>query len=61
LERSGSACRVGTSAATRKAFVNVYTELGRRIRIFTALPIETIERFALERWVTEIGKSGRAA
>lgn len=47
---------VGTSAATRKAFVNVYTELERRIRIFTALPIETLERFALERWVTEIGK-----
>jgi protein-tyrosine-phosphatase/DNA-binding transcriptional ArsR family regulator len=52
---------VGTSAAARKAFVNVYTELERRIRIFTALPIETLERFALERWVTEIGKLDMAA
>jgi arsenate reductase len=52
---------VGTSAATRKAFVKVYTEMERRIRIFTALPIETLERFALERWVTEIGKLDLAA
>jgi ArsR family transcriptional regulator, arsenate/arsenite/antimonite-responsive transcriptional repressor / arsenate reductase (thioredoxin) len=52
---------IGTGAATRKAFVNVYTELERRIRIFTALPIETLERFALERWVTEIGKLDLAA
>ena len=33
----------------------------QRIRIFTALPIETLERFALERWVTEIGKLNLAA
>ena len=52
---------VGTSAATRKAFLKVYTELEQRIRIFTALPIETLERFALERWVTEIGKLNLAA
>jgi ArsR family transcriptional regulator, arsenate/arsenite/antimonite-responsive transcriptional repressor / arsenate reductase (thioredoxin) len=51
----------GTSAAIRKTFVNVYNELERRIRIFTALPIETLERFALERWVTEIGKLDLAA
>ncbi len=52
---------VGTSAPTRKAFFKVYTELEQRIRIFTALPIETLERFALERWVTEIGKLNLAA
>jgi len=52
---------VGTSAATRKAFVKVCTELEQRIRIFSALPIETLERFALERWVTEIGKLNLAA
>ena len=52
---------VGTSAAARKAFLKVYTELEQRIRIFTALPIETLERFALERWVTEIGKLNLAA
>ena len=50
-----------TNGARRKAFVKVYTELEQRIRIFTALPIETLERFALERWVTEIGKLNLAA
>jgi ArsR family transcriptional regulator, arsenate/arsenite/antimonite-responsive transcriptional repressor / arsenate reductase (thioredoxin) len=52
---------VGTSTARRKAFLKVYTELEQRIRIFTALPIETLERFALERWVTAIGKLNLAA
>jgi arsenate reductase len=51
----------GSSSATRKAFVKAYNELEQRIRIFTALPIETLERFALERWVTEIGKLNLAA
>jgi hypothetical protein len=36
-------------------FLKVYTELEQRIRIFTALQIETLERFALERRVAEIG------
>jgi protein-tyrosine-phosphatase len=45
----------GTSAAQRKVFLKVYTELEQRIRIFTALQIETLERFALERRVAEIG------
>ncbi len=52
---------VGGSAAKRRAFVKAYTALEQRIRIFTALPIETLERFALERWVTEIGKLSLAA
>jgi ArsR family transcriptional regulator, arsenate/arsenite/antimonite-responsive transcriptional repressor / arsenate reductase (thioredoxin) len=52
---------VGSHAAKRRAFVKVHTELEQRIRIFTALPIETLERFALERWVTEIGKLSLAA
>jgi ArsR family transcriptional regulator, arsenate/arsenite/antimonite-responsive transcriptional repressor / arsenate reductase (thioredoxin) len=51
----------GSSAAKRAAFHKVYSELEQRIRIFTALPIETLERFALERWVTEIGKLNLAA
>jgi protein-tyrosine-phosphatase len=52
---------VGTSSDIRKAFRKAYNELEQRIRIFTALPIETLERFALERWVTEIGKLNLAA
>ena len=51
----------GSSAAKREAFHKVYNQLEQRIRIFTALPIETLERFALERWVTEIGKLNLAA
>lgn len=50
-----------TNGAKRKAFLKVYAELEQRIRIFTALPIETLERFALERWVSEIGKLDLAA
>lgn len=52
---------VGTAAAKRRAFTRVYRELEQRIRIFAALPIETLERFALERWVSEIGKLNLAA
>ena len=44
-----------------KAFVEAYNAVERRIKIFTALPIETLERFALQRWVTEIGKLDLAA
>jgi arsenate reductase len=51
----------GSSADRRRAFVKAYDELDQRIRIFTALPIATLERFALERWVTEIGKLNLAA
>jgi protein-tyrosine-phosphatase/DNA-binding transcriptional ArsR family regulator len=52
---------VDSSGSKRKAFVKVYAELEQRIRIFTALPIETLGRFALERWVTELGKLELAA
>jgi arsenate reductase len=51
----------GPTSVTRKAFATAYTELEQRVRIFTALPIETLERFALERWVAEIGKLNLAA
>jgi protein-tyrosine-phosphatase/DNA-binding transcriptional ArsR family regulator len=52
---------VGANAARRRTFLGIYTELEQRIRIFTSLPIETLERFALERWVREIGKLKLAA
>jgi len=51
----------GAAVAKRKAFVKAYTELERRIRIFAALPIEVLERYAVERWVSEIGKLRLAA
>ena len=51
----------GKDRARAKTFAKVYRELERRIRIFTALPIETLEPFALERWVTALGKLDLAA
>lgn len=51
----------GSAAATRKVFLETYGALEQRIRIFTSLPVETLERFALERWITEIGKLDLAA
>ena len=47
---------VGTEEATRRFFLRIYTELENRIKIFTSLRIELLDRFALERRVKEIGK-----
>lgn len=52
---------VGDDEARHDAFLKTYYQLEQRIRIFTSLPIETLERFALERWVNEIGKLNLAA
>ncbi len=35
-------------------FLRVFKELEHRIKIFTSLPIDTLERFAVERRVREI-------
>ena len=51
----------GSISATRSPFLKTYSAIEQKIRIFTALPIETLERFALQRWVTEIGKLDFAA
>jgi arsenate reductase len=51
----------GTGPAKRQAFVKAYTNIEQRIRIFAALPIEAMQRFALENWVAEIGKLNLAA
>jgi arsenate reductase len=48
---------VGTEEATRRFFLRIYTELESRIKIFTSLRIDLLDRFALERRVREIGKS----
>lgn len=47
---------VGPDEAKRKFFLRIYTELENRIKIFTSLRIETLDRFALEKRVKEIGK-----
>jgi protein-tyrosine-phosphatase/DNA-binding transcriptional ArsR family regulator len=51
----------GSGSAKRKVFLETYAALEQRIKVFTSLPVETLERFALERWVTEIGKLDLAA
>ena len=52
---SDPAAFVGTDEAKRRFFLRIYTELENRIKIFTSLPFESLDRFALERRVREIG------
>jgi protein-tyrosine-phosphatase len=47
---------VGTKEAARRFFFRVYTELDNRIKIFTSLQVEALDRLALEQRVREIGK-----
>lgn len=47
----------GSDEATRRFFLRVYTELENRIKIFTSLPIDALDRYTLERRVREIGKA----
>ena len=45
----------GSEEAKRRFFLQIYTELENRIKIFTSLPFDSLDRFALERRVREIG------
>lgn len=47
----------GTEEERRKAFFKAYTELYRRISLFTCLPIETLSDLALKEKLDEIGRS----
>jgi protein-tyrosine-phosphatase len=47
---------VGSQEQTRRFFHRIYIELENRIKIFTSLPFDALDRFALERRVKEIGK-----
>ena len=47
---------VGSEDAQRRFFLRIYTELENRIKIFTSLPFDSLDRFALEQRVKEIGK-----
>ena len=46
----------GTDQEQRRFFYRIYTELENRIKIFTSLPVDSLDRFALEQRVREIGK-----
>src|ERR1700729_2550870 len=52
---SDPAAFVGSDEAKRRFFLRIYTELENRIKIFTSLPFDSLDRFALERRVREIG------
>jgi len=45
----------GTDERKRAAFHDTFVALARRIDLFLALPMEKLERMALERRVREIG------
>ena len=45
----------GTEEAKRRFFFRIYSELENRIKIFTSLPFESLDSFALERRAREIG------
>ena len=47
----------GKEAVIRAAFANTYREIATRIEIFTSLPVESLDRLALERKLDEIGAS----
>jgi len=46
----------GSDEETRRVFFRVYRELENRIKIFTSLRMETLDSFALQQRVREIGK-----
>jgi arsenate reductase len=46
----------GTIEQTRRFFFRIYSELENRIKIFTSLRIDTLDSFALQRQVQEIGR-----
>ena len=48
----------GSDEQKRKAFLDAFSQLSTRIRLFLNLPFEKLARQALETRVTEIGKTG---
>ena len=51
----------GTEAEQRRAFREAYVVLENRIKLFLALPIDKLDRMAVERNVVEIGRRGAAS
>ena len=47
----------GPEEEKRKAFLKAYTELYRRISLFTALPFDALDRLALKAKLDEIGRT----
>ena len=51
----------GTEGELRRAFREAYVALENRIKLFIALPIEKLDRLAIQRRVEEIGGRGMVA
>jgi arsenate reductase len=47
----------GNEETKRKAFLKAYTELYRRVSLFTALPFEALDKLALKAKLDEIGRT----
>lgn len=52
---------VGTDEQTYKVFRTIYGQLENRIKVFTSLPIRSLDRLSLQRKVEEIGRSREPA
>ena len=48
---------VGTEERTYKFFRNVYGQLDNRIKIFTSLPISSLDKLSLQKRIDEIGQT----
>jgi len=51
---------VGTDEETYKCFRAVYRRLDNRIKIFTSLPIRSLDKLSLQRKIEQIGKAPQA-
>jgi arsenate reductase len=51
----------GTEAEQRRAFRDAYVALENRIKLFVELPIDKLDRMAIQRNVDEIGRRGMIA
>jgi ArsR family transcriptional regulator, arsenate/arsenite/antimonite-responsive transcriptional repressor / arsenate reductase (thioredoxin) len=50
----------GSDEKKRRTFERAYRELETRIKLFTSLPIDSLDRMSLERRLAEIGRAGAA-
>lgn len=46
----------GSDADKRKAFVNAFTQLSRRISLFISLPVDKLDKLSLKHQLDEIGR-----
>jgi len=53
---SDPAAMAGDDAAKRKAFHTAYTQLNRRLAIFTCLPLEKLDALSLKNQLDDIGR-----